>query len=82
MVGEALREPTLDLPGRQMELVQAIHATGKPVVVVLVNGRPLSVGWIVNNVPSILESWMGGTQSGNAIADILFGDVNPVASCR
>ena len=60
-----------------MELVQAIHATGKPVVVVLVNGRPLSVGWIVNNVPSILESWMGGTQSGNAIADILFGDVNP-----
>jgi beta-glucosidase len=77
MVGEAASRATLDLPGRQMELVQAIHATGKPVVVVLVNGRPLSVGWIVNNVPAILESWMGGTQSGNAIADILFGDVNP-----
>ncbi|HEU5132596.1 MAG TPA: glycoside hydrolase family 3 C-terminal domain-containing protein, partial [Pyrinomonadaceae bacterium] len=77
MVGEAASRATLDLPGRQMELVQAIHAAGKPVVVVLVNGRPLSVGWIVNNVPSILESWMGGTQSGNAIADILFGDVNP-----
>ena len=77
MVGEAASRATLDLPGRQMELVQAIHATGKPTVVVLVNGRPLSVGWIVNNVPSILESWMGGTQSGNAIADILFGDVNP-----
>jgi len=77
MVGEAASRATLDLPGRQMELVQAVHATGKPVVVVLVNGRPLSVGWIVNNTPAILESWMGGSQSGNAIADILFGDVNP-----
>jgi beta-glucosidase len=77
MVGEAASRASLDLPGRQMELVQAIHATGKPTIVVLVNGRPLSVGWIVNNVPAILESWMGGTQSGNAIADILFGDVNP-----
>ncbi|HSE19064.1 MAG TPA: beta-glucosidase BglX [Pyrinomonadaceae bacterium] len=77
MVGEAASRATLDLPGRQMELVQAIHATGKPTIVVLVNGRPLSVGWIVSNVPAILESWMGGTQSGNAIADILFGDVNP-----
>jgi beta-glucosidase len=77
MVGEAASRATLDLPGRQMELVQAVHATGKPTIVVLVNGRPLSVGWIVNNAPAILESWMGGTQSGNAIADILFGDVNP-----
>jgi beta-glucosidase len=77
MVGEAASRATLDLPGRQMELVQAVHAAGKPVIVVLVNGRPLSVGWIVNNAPAILESWMGGTQSGNAIADILFGDVNP-----
>src|SRR5215212_3912914 len=57
--------------------VKPIHATGKPAIVVLVNGRPLSVGWIVNNIPAILESWMGGTQSGNAVADILFGDVNP-----
>src|SRR5215213_4732838 len=77
MVGEAASRATLDLPGRQMELVQAIHATGKPTIVVLVNGRPLTIGWIVNNVPAILESWMGGSQSGNAIADILFGDVNP-----
>src|SRR5215204_1662467 len=77
MVGEAASRATLDLPGRQMELVQAVHATGKPIVVVLVNGRPLTIGWIVNNVPAILESWMGGSQSGNAIADILFGDVNP-----
>ena len=79
MVGEAASRSTLDLPGRQMELVQAIHAVGKPTVVVLVNGRPLSVGWIANNVPAILESWMGGSESGNAIADILFGDVNPGA---
>ena len=79
MVGEAASRASLDLPGRQMELVQAIHATGKPTVVVLVNGRPLSIGWIVNNAPAILESWMGGTESGNAIADILFGDVNPGA---
>jgi beta-glucosidase len=77
MVGEAASRSTLDLPGRQLGLVQAIHATGKPTVVVLVNGRPLSIGWVVGNVPGILESWMGGTQSGNAIADILFGDVNP-----
>jgi len=79
MVGEAASHASLDLPGRQMELVQAIHATGKPTIVVLVNGRPMSVSWIVDNVPAILESWMGGTQSGNAIADILFGDVNPGA---
>jgi beta-glucosidase len=77
MVGEAASRSTLDLPGKQMELVQAIHATGKPTVVVLVNGRPLSIGWIAGNVPAILESWMGGSQGGHAIADILFGDVNP-----
>jgi len=57
--------------------VKAIQATGKPTVVVLVNGRPLTIGWAAENVPSILEAWMAGTQSGNAIADVLFGDVNP-----
>ena len=77
MVGEAASRSTLDLPGRQLELVQAIHATGKPTVVVLVNGRPLSIGWIAGNAPAILESWMGGSQGGHAIADVLFGDVNP-----
>jgi beta-glucosidase len=77
MVGEAASRSSLDLPGHQMELVQAIKATGKPTVVVLINGRPLTVNWIVQNVPAILEAWMGGTESGNAIADILFGDVNP-----
>jgi len=79
MVGEGASRASLDLPGPQMKLVQAIQATGKPTVVVLVNGRPLSIGWIVDNVPAILESWMGGSQSGNAIADVLFGDVNPGA---
>jgi len=79
MVGEGASRASLDLPGPQMKLVQAIQATGKRTVVVLVNGRPLSIGWIVDNVPAILESWMGGSQSGNAIADILFGDVNPGA---
>jgi beta-glucosidase len=77
MVGEAASRSTLDLPGRQMDLVKAVQATGKPTVVVLINGRPLSIGWIVDNVHAVLESWMGGSQSGNAIAAVLFGDVNP-----
>jgi beta-glucosidase len=77
MVGEAASHASLDLPGPQMDLVKAIQATGKPTVVVLVNGRPLTIGWAAENVPSILEAWMAGTQSGNAIADVLCGDVNP-----
>jgi beta-glucosidase len=77
MVGEAASRATLDLPGRQMDLVKEVARTGKPTIVVLVNGRPPAIGWIVDNVPSILEAWMGGTESGNAIADVLFGDVNP-----
>lgn len=77
MVGEAASKSSLDLPGRQMELVKAVYATGKPTIVVLVNGRPLTISWIVEKAPAILEAWMGGTESGNAIADVLFGDVNP-----
>ncbi len=77
MSGEAASRSSLDLPGRQLDLVKAIHATGKPVVVVLMNGRPLTISWIAENVPSILETWFAGTQAGNAIADVLFGDVNP-----
>ena len=76
-VGEAASKSSLDLPGRQMDLIKEIHATGKPTVVVLMNGRPLTIGWITENVPAVLEAWMGGTESGNAIADVLFGDVNP-----
>lgn len=77
MSGEAASRSTLDLSGRQLDLVKAIKATGKPIVVVLMNGRPLSINWIAENVPSILETWFAGTQAGNAIADVLFGDVNP-----
>jgi len=76
-VGEAASKSSLDLSGRQMDLIKAISATGKPTVVVLMNGRPLIVGWIVDNSPAILEAWMGGTEAGNAIADVLFGDINP-----
>ncbi len=77
MVGEAASKSSLDLTGRQLDLVKAVHATGKPTIVVLINGRPLTVGWIVENTPAVLEAWMGGTEAGNAIADVLFGDVNP-----
>lgn len=79
MVGEAASRASLDLPGKQMELVKEIQATGKPTIVVLINGRPPTIGWIVDNVPALLETWMGGTEAGNAIADVLFGDVNPGA---
>jgi beta-glucosidase len=77
MSGEAASRSSLDLPGRQLDLVRALQATGKPVVVVLMNGRPLSINWIAENVPAILETWFAGTQAGNAIADVIFGDVNP-----
>ncbi|MGI9166581.1 MAG: beta-glucosidase BglX [Pyrinomonadaceae bacterium] len=77
MSGEAASRTSLDLPGRQSELVQAVHATGKPYVVVLMNGRPLTINWIAENSPAILETWFAGTQGGHAIADVLFGDVNP-----
>ncbi len=77
MAGEAASRVTLDLPGRQMDLVKEVARAGKPTIVVLINGRPPAIGWIVDNVPAILEAWMAGTESGNAIADILFGDVNP-----
>src|SRR5437868_2217843 len=77
MSGEATSRATLDLPGRQVDLLKAIHATGKPYVVVLMNGRPLSINWVAENSPAILETWFAGTEAGNAIADVLFGDVNP-----
>ncbi|MFL6211482.1 MAG: beta-glucosidase BglX [Pyrinomonadaceae bacterium] len=77
MSGEASARSSLDLPGRQLELIQAIHQTGKPYVVVLMNGRPLTINWLAENSPAILETWFAGTEAGNAIADVLFGDVNP-----
>ncbi|MGQ0713814.1 MAG: glycoside hydrolase family 3 N-terminal domain-containing protein [Gemmatimonadaceae bacterium] len=74
---EANNRAFIDLPGVQGRLVRAIHATGKPMVVVLMGGRPLSIPWIAANVPAILETWYLGSEMGNAVADVLFGDANP-----
>lgn len=67
----------LALAGVQLDLVKAVQATGTPTIVVLVNGRPLAIPWIAEHVPAILELWFGGEEQGNALADVLFGDVNP-----
>ena len=75
--GEASSRSDISLPGQQLALVQAIAATGKPYVVVLMNGRPLTIGWLADNAPALLESWYPGTEGGNAVADVLFGKVNP-----
>lgn len=77
MSGEASSRMDLNLPGRQEDLLKALHRTGKPVVVVLINGRPLTIPWAAENVSAIVEAWQLGIQSGNAIADVLFGDYNP-----
>lgn len=77
MSGEGRSRSSLDLPDGQRQLVQAVHATGVPTVVVLMNGRPLSIGWTAENVPAILETWHLGVECGHAIADVLFGDFNP-----
>lgn len=75
--GEGADRADLNLFGVQNELVEAIHKTGKPVIVVLINGRPLTINYIAENIPSILETWYLGMRSGDAIADAIFGDVNP-----
>ncbi len=75
--GENKSRSSLELPGRQLDLLQAVVATGKPVILVLINGRPLSINWADKFVPAILESWYPGSQGGIAIADVLFGDYNP-----
>jgi beta-glucosidase len=77
MSGERASRSTLTLPGRQQELLEAAVATGKPVVLVLINGRPLDITWASQHVPAILDAWYPGTEGGNAIADLLTGDVNP-----
>jgi len=75
--GESRTRTSLDLPGRQRELLMAVHATGTPVVLVLINGRPLSINWADAHVPAIVEAWFPGHNGGTAIADALFGDYNP-----
>jgi beta-glucosidase len=77
MSSEAASRASLDLPGIQQQMLEAVAATGKPVVLVLENGRPLDIRWAASHVPAILEAWYPGTEGGNAVADVLFGDVNP-----
>ena len=77
MSSEAASRATLDLPGIQEQMLEAVAATSKPVVLVLENGRPLDIRWESEHLPAILEAWYPGTQGGDAVADVLFGDVNP-----
>ena len=77
MSGEALSRSDIGLPGVQLELLQMLKATGKPVVVVLMNGRPIAEPWMYENCDAVLETWHLGVQSGPAIADVLFGAYNP-----
>ena len=75
--GESRSRSSLDLPGRQRDLLMALHATGKPVVLVLINGRALSINWEDRNLPAILEMWYPGPHGGTALAEVLFGAFNP-----
>ena len=77
MSGEAAARTNIDLPGRQEDLIAAIKATGKPFVVVLFNGRPLTLDGVADVAPAVLEAWFPGVEAGNAVADVLFGKVNP-----
>jgi beta-glucosidase len=75
--GEGYDVATLELTGKQKELVRRVEATGTPVIVVLINGRPLAIPWIDEHIPAIIEAWCPGEKGGDAIADVLFGDMNP-----
>lgn len=77
MSGEAASRSDITLPGAQEDLAREIHATGKPIIAVLMNGRPLAITWLDENIPSILETWFLGTTAGDAVADVLFGRYNP-----
>ncbi len=77
MIGEMASRSSLELPGRQLELLRAVAATGTPVVLLVMNGRPLDLRWPAENVPAILDIWYPGTQGGTAVANLLFGDVSP-----
>ena len=75
--GENKSRSSLELPGRQLDLLKAVEATGKPIILIMINGRPNSINWADKYVPAILEAWYPGSQGGIAIADVLFGDYNP-----
>ena len=76
-VGESYSRTSLDLPGHQLDLLKAVFATGKPTVLVLINGRPLTINWADRHVPAIVEAWFPGEFGGQAIAEVLFGAYNP-----
>ncbi|UGU16870.1 beta-glucosidase BglX [Sinomicrobium kalidii] len=77
MTGEAASRTDINIPGKQKALIEAVKNTGKPVVLVLMNGRPLTLEWENNTVDAILEAWWPGTMGGHAVADVLYGDYNP-----
>jgi beta-glucosidase len=77
MSGEAASRSSIDLPGDQQKLLESLVASGKPVVLVVMSGRPLAISWAAEHVPAIVHAWFLGTESGHALADVLFGDVNP-----
>jgi len=77
MIGEGASRSSLELPGRQLELLQAVAGTGTPTVLLVMNGRPLDLRWAAENVPAILDIWYPGTQGGAAVANLLFGEVSP-----
>ena len=77
MIGELASRSSLELPGRQLELLQAVVATGTPVVLLVMNGCPPDLRWAADNVPAILDIWYPGTQGGASLANLLFGDVSP-----
>ena len=77
MIGEAASRSSLELPGRQLALLQAVVATGTPVVLLVMNGRPLDLRWAAENVPALLDIWYPGSQGGTAVANLLLGDVSP-----
>lgn len=75
--GETRDRADLNLPGIQEELIKVLYETGTPIIVVLINGRPLSINWITEKIPAIIEAWLPGEEGANAVADVLFGDYNP-----
>jgi beta-glucosidase len=77
LVGESRSRTSLDLPGKQLQLLQALYETGKPIILVLINGRPLTINWPNKFIPSIIEAWFPGVDGGTAIAETIFGDYNP-----